>query len=300
MQNSETELPELLKSENIVDKAYEQVRLVDPIQRRVVLYKDGEISELQTQCFDFWSRGKMCDNCISMRALNENKTFVKIEYTDDQLFMITAVPIEVNGRRVVFELMKDATDSMVFSTDDNDKGLQKLLHGMINSMNCIAMKDSLTGIYNRRYINEKLPVDMINAELSEQDLSVIMADVDFFKKVNDSYGHLVGDSVLKSFTDALSGCIKRESDWIGRFGGEEFLICLPGAKLEKALEIAENMRKTVETMEVLSGGNRIKITSSFGIYSGKPKPGDQIENVILHADEKLYAAKNNGRNRVEY
>lgn len=173
------------------------------------------------------------------------------------------------------------------------------MYKLIDSMKSISLKDSLTGIYNRRYINEKLPVEIISASLSEQSLSIIMVDIDFFKKVNDVYGHLTGDCTLKSLADILLGCIKRESDWVSRYGGEEFLVCLPGAGLEKALEIAEHIRKTVENSVILCGEHTIKITASFGVCSIKPSPGASVENLIDCADKKLYEAKNNGRNRVE-
>ncbi len=126
-----------------------------------------------------------------------------------------------------------------------------------------------------------------------------MADIDFFKIVNDTYGHLAGDEVLKSFADTLSGGLKRESDWVSRFGGEEFLVCLPGAGIQRASEVAEKLRKAIESKEILFNGNRINITASFGVCSIKPIQGSKIESFIECADKMLYAAKNNGRNRVE-
>ncbi len=100
------------------------------------------------------------------------------------------------------------------------KGNHSEIYDMIDSMSNLALKDTLTGIYNRRYINEKLPVDLISASLSEQSLSIIMVDIYFFKKINDTYGHLTGDCTLKIFAETLSGCIRRESDWVSRYGGE--------------------------------------------------------------------------------
>jgi diguanylate cyclase (GGDEF)-like protein len=162
------------------------------------------------------------------------------------------------------------------------------------------MRDALTGTYNRRFMNERLPVDLVAMALSEKSISVIIADIDHFKYVNDTYGHLTGDSILKYFSGTLLSCIRRDSDWVARFGGEEFLICLPGASLEKAHELAEQMRSAVEQAEYLCGEHTIKITASFGICSVKPRQGDSTDAIIDAADKKLYHAKNNGRNRVEY
>lgn len=205
-----------------------------------------------------------------------------------------AASAELSNRRMVEELLKKTNDSMVFGN-----GTHSEIYEMIDSMNNLALKDTLTGMYNRRYITEKLPVEILSASLSEQSLSIIMADIDFFKKVNDTYGHLIGDCTLKSFADILTGCIKRESDWVSRYGGEEFIICLPGAKVEKAIEMAEQIRKTVEENVILCGEHTIKITASFGVCCIKPTSGTDYMNLIECADKKLYVAKNNGRNRVE-
>ncbi len=197
------------------------------------------------------------------------------------------------------ELLKDTTDSIVFGASKENDENKSEMYALIDSLNKLALKDPLTGIYNRRYIDEKLPVDLISALLSDQSLSILIADIDFFKKINDTYGHLTGDYTLKSFADILTRCIKRGSDWVARYGGEEFLVCLPGAKLERAVEIAEAMRKAIEENVIIHGEHTIKITASFGVCSIKPTPGFNIESLIECADKKLYVAKNNGRNRVE-
>ena len=290
------EVQEVIDKMAIFKKMYEQIRLVDPMIKKVISYKDDTVNELTTKCYHFWGRSKFCDNCISIRAFNENKTFMKVEYTPKETYMVTAVPIDISNRRIVIELLKNITDSLILK---NGTETHSEIYELIESMNKSSLKDALTGIYNRRYINEKLPIDVINASLLDKGIALIMADIDFFKKVNDAYGHITGDEVLKDFADTLSGCIQRESDWVSRYGGEEFLICLPGASLERAIEIAEHMRKTVENKMILCGEKTIKLTASFGVCTIKPTPGVSVENLIARADKKLYAAKNNGRNRVE-
>jgi len=294
------EVRDILEKISIFDKLYDQMRLVDPFSGRVVEYDNGILNQLNTRCFEYWTRNKACENCISMRALNENNTFIKIEYTKDNIYMITAIPYELSDRKIVIELLKDVTDSMTFERTKADGTENNEMHSLIDHMNNIAMKDSLTGIYNRRFIDEKLPVDLINAVISESHLSIILADIDYFKKVNDKYGHLVGDCVLKSLAELFRRSLKRENDWVARYGGEEFLICLPSADLEKAAEIAETMRKNTEAYLFDCGGNQFNLTVSFGIFSGKPKQTDTVETLIRKADVNLYAAKKNGRNRVEF
>jgi len=231
---------------------------------------------------------------IMMLRDEELKDFIRNQVRVLSSSVDRAASDQLSNRRMVEELLKNTTDSMVLGNGNYSE-----IYEMIDSMNNLALKDTLTGIYNRRYINEKLPVDIISAALSEQSLSIIMADIDFFKKVNDTFGHLTGDFTLVNFADTLSGCIKRESDWVSRYGGEEFLICLPGAGIEKAIEIAEQIRRTVENNVILCGEHTIKITASFGVCSIKPTPGANVRDFIECADKMLYAAKNNGRNRVE-
>lgn len=293
------EAQEVLDKLVILEKMYDHIRLVDPIIKKVINYSNNTVTELAFSCFDFWEKNKICDNCISIRAFNENKTFVKIEYNPNKIYMVTAIPVELSNRRVVIEVLKDTTDSMVYENGNSYNDKNSEIYAMINSMNNLSLKDALTGIYNRRYINEKLPVDLINAAISDQSLSIIIVDIDFFKNINDTYGHLIGDFTLKSFADTLSECIKRKSDWISRYGGDEFLICLPGAELERATELAEDIRRTVENNVIIRGEQTIKITASLGVCSIRPIVGGIVEDFIECADKKLYEAKHNGRNRVE-
>ncbi|MDF2540419.1 MAG: diguanylate cyclase [Herbinix sp.] len=287
----------MLDKLRIIDKMYDMVRLVNPTTKKILKYSENKLIEENLHCFEFWERKQTCNNCVSMRAYQDNETYVKIEYAPDKIFLVTSVPAELDGNRIVVELLKDATNSMVFENQDGIRHTE--VYSMIECINSLALKDPLTGIYNRRYINEKLPVELINAYLVEQKIGIIMIDIDNFKEVNDTYGHITGDGVLKSFVNTISGCLKRESDWVARYGGEEFLVCLPGATQEVTENIAELMRRTVEHSTIRSNGHDIKVTASFGICCKKAKKGITADDIIDLADQKLYEAKNMGRNRVE-
>jgi diguanylate cyclase (GGDEF)-like protein len=288
---------EIVSNLELFKKMYDAVRLVDPMGKRVLLYKNGQLEELKQNCFGYWNKHKVCDNCISMRAFNENKSFVKIEYSKNSIFTVLAIPVESSDKRVVVELLKDTTDSLIVESGNEHASV--LYQEKIDGMNSLAFLDALTEVYNRRYINEKLPVDMLNAALSKHGLSVILADIDFFKKVNDTYGHLAGDKVLQEFAAVLKQCLKRESDWIARFGGEEFLVCLPGARADKAVKIAEDMRAMVENSVIRYDEIDIGITVSLGVSSILSGDNVTLENLLEDVDKKLYLAKSNGRNRVE-
>ena len=161
-----------------------------------------------------------------------------------------------------------------------------------------AVKDPLTGVYNRFYLNLYIRESMPNLLRYHVPFSVIILDIDYFKKVNDTYGHLVGDQVLKQLAEILTKGL-RKGDIVIRYGGEEFLILLPYTRLEEASQAAERLRKNIESTEFFIDGNHLKITISLGVASLSPKI-KKLEELIKIADQKLYKAKNTGRNRVVF
>ncbi len=290
------EIQEVFEKLKIIDKLYDHIRLVDPLYKKVITNKTNNMN-MHTNCFDFWGKNEICNNCITMRAYNDDQVYAKMEYSGDKIYMVTAIPIQLPDRRVIVELLKNTTDSMVFQSS-NMNSRQSVI-GMITEINTLAARDDLTGIYNRRYIYEKLPVDLVSASVSNRSLAVAMTDIDYFKSVNDTYGHLAGDYVLKSFAEIISKHLRRKSDWVARYGGEEFLICIPEASKEAAVEILEHMRKELEETELSFNGNSFRITASFGVCDLVPTTDMTMESLIENADRNLYLAKNHGRNRVE-
>jgi len=164
-------------------------------------------------------------------------------------------------------------------------------------MERLANFDSLTGLYNRRAILGRLDEQTRHAKRYQEDLSLIMADLDHFKKVNDRYGHLVGDDVLESVGRLVQQSI-RATDRAGRYGGEEFLVILPRTDLPSGVNVAERTRKLVEAARMKGGkGEVLGITISLGVSSYRA--GEEAESLVSRADDVLYRAKKNGRNRVE-
>lgn len=159
-----------------------------------------------------------------------------------------------------------------------------------------AEHDGLTGLWNHRIIVERLRAELEYARREGTPLSLILADVDHFKKINDNFGHQAGDLVLKEIGQIFTRSV-RTYDWIGRYGGEEFLLILPGSETETATLRAEEMRRAVQAAQIQSGETTIEVTASFGVASGFPSHYD-AEAAIEAVDGALYRAKNNGRNRV--
>lgn len=165
----------------------------------------------------------------------------------------------------------------------------------------LAAIDFLTGILNRRAFEEKLNDEYRKMLEKKSFLSLILVDIDYFKKINDQYGHQVGDLALQKFSKCLSESC-REQDFIGRHGGEEFIICLPDTDLNQAVEIAEKMRTAVENLNI-NPGNRsssINMTASFGVSDTGYGRNESILNLVLKADKAMYQSKSRGRNMVYY
>jgi len=161
------------------------------------------------------------------------------------------------------------------------------------------VKEHPTGLYNRRYIIERLSVDINYSRISKVPLSIIMADIDFLKKVNDKYGHVNGDRILSDFSDLILKSIRNNSDWVGRYGGEEFIIVLSNTNLKNAYDVAERIRKQLENTSFKYENININITASFGIDSIIDYDYDiEIPDFLSKVDKNLYKAKTNGRNRT--
>ena len=160
----------------------------------------------------------------------------------------------------------------------------------------LAVRDSLTGLYNRRYLDETLEREVSRARREGIPLSLVMLDIDHFKRVNDTYGHQVGDQALKMLASILLANIRAE-DVACRYGGEEFLILLPNMPLGAAIQRAEVWRSAVEELSVTMGDFNITFTISLGV-AAYPEHGKTPDDLTRCADQALYRAKHEGRNQV--
>lgn len=161
-----------------------------------------------------------------------------------------------------------------------------------------ATHDSLTGLWNRGAILEFLRAQLALAARRSSNLALIMVDVDHFKKINDTYGHSVGDSVLIHVGQLMNSSI-RASDWLGRYGGEEFLVIASESPGNDAIQVAERLRLAVADNPFTSGTSTIATTISIGIANSLSIESPTPETMVKIADSALYRAKDNGRNRTE-
>ena len=161
----------------------------------------------------------------------------------------------------------------------------------------MSRTDGLTGLDNRRFIEQQLDMMYAHSERLGEPLSCVMCDLDRFKSVNDTYGHHAGDAVLKQFAQILKR-EAREIDRVGRYGGEEFVILLPGTVLDAAVTFAERVRKQVEGHTFTFDGGTIQRTASFGVAAWPHPRITNCDGIVRAADDALYVAKETGRNKV--
>jgi diguanylate cyclase (GGDEF)-like protein len=166
-----------------------------------------------------------------------------------------------------------------------------------SSIKNIAIYDTLTGLYNRRYFEERLGVDAQKSFYSGTPLSLVMVDIDLFKKVNDTFGHTEGDQVLCKISSLLKTSV-RKKDTVARYGGEEFILILPEAGLGESFMIAERIRRQVENTPFEIGQAQVNLTLSMGISNFPSHRAKSKEELVKMADQALYDAKRGGRNKV--
>ncbi|MBC7956500.1 MAG: diguanylate cyclase [Cytophagales bacterium] len=163
----------------------------------------------------------------------------------------------------------------------------------------LSVTDALTKVHNRRYFDDTLKKEHDRSARTGAPLALLLADIDHFKRINDSVGHLAGDECLKLVAATLAATVGRSTDLVARYGGEEFAIVLPGTDAEHALAVAERVRKAVEDIQFIYRGKRVPVSISVGVVARVAAPDRPVADFLLEADEALYAAKGAGRNQVQ-
>jgi len=288
-------LEEIKERLSVFQDMYTHIRIVEPIEKRAhtECQKDTLFMTEKDTCYNFWNSATQCENCVSMRALLNKKSATKIEMKDDIAFLIQAYPVQLGGKEYVVEMIKEISDNeilLIDSTSNID------IRDHLKTMNAKLITDELTKVYNRRYLEERLPSDLYRANQESKPISIVMADIDHFKAVNDTYGHIAGDYVLQKFAEIVSESIRESVDFVVRYGGEEFVIVLFNCDKETSFVIVEDIRHKVEKNIYEVDDQKIHITSSFGIHV-IDESSFSLKDLISKADQCLYMAKNNGRNQ---
>ncbi|MDJ0918582.1 MAG: sensor domain-containing diguanylate cyclase, partial [Woeseiaceae bacterium] len=276
-------------SECVISWGDEQGLLAHPIQkhdcwalRRGVVHESSD-SKASLRCRHYNGIGVGSQHCIPVMTQNGPIGLLTLHVPSD----------EAQEKREV-----DAERTLSLMTGIADR-LGPTLSGieLRSQLHEDSIRDPLTKLYNRRFMDETLHRELLRAKRSDQPLSVIILDIDRFKQVNDEYGHDIGDQVLIELADQLSRSV-RDEDIVYRYGGEEFVIILPGASLDAARERALSVSRDVRRVRVETSTQPIKITISAGVAT-YPEHGESSEKLLVQADKALYLAKQSGRDRIE-
>lgn len=176
---------------------------------------------------------------------------------------------------------------------------QEELEHAVSELNEMAIRDSLTGLYNRRYMDEVIGPVVNRCRLAGYAVGFIMADLDYFKKFNDTYGHQEGDRLLNAFSTGVASLLRRQTDYVFRYGGEEFAFLLPSTNLETTEKLAQTINQSARDLHIPNVSSPFgTVTVSVGAVFLEADTNKAIEKIVSIADEALYEAKNSGRNKV--
>ena len=267
--------------------------------------------DLQIDCGMFsWIINRRQPAFIPSLVFKEDKTILMLPLTTNRrtvgvVLGVTSIKessITQENLKLVTLLLKQCSlmmeNSLLYEHLNSDR---ESLQQANKEIAILSITDPLTGSYNRAYLSEQLPVEIKRSRRYKRHLSIILCDIDDFKQVNDRFGHQAGDAVLKEFVRRGRELIRKDMDWIVRYGGEEFLFVLPDTHIEGGSHMAERLRANLSKKIFEFNGKEMVIEASFGVTGfGPDTPDDKVrpDHMIGVADRSLYQAKNNGKNMV--
>lgn len=278
-------LRKLVTELEFVDNLYDYIRLVDPLKKKVLSYsKDGteKSLDIDQKCYEYFGRTIACENCISIRAINNKKAIFKIEYANPNIYLITAVPVKLEEIWYAVELFKDITNDGIIDVEGKEVWDTKQL---IDSKNSMLVRDSFTRIFNENFINSRLPHDIFKAQDENRKLAMFLISIKNLKIINSVLGFQVGDHIIKEFSTVIKKYVRKPEDWAARYGGAEFIIVMYDVDAKQAYRICKRIYDKLSKIELSNKHKMLKTEFDIGFHI--------LDNVPMTAEELiLYAGKN--------
>lgn len=257
-----------------MEKIFTVVRILDKDLLHKMDVRNGELRSEDCKCYSFWEKGKNCENCVAQRALAMKGQCTKLEFIGLKMYQVIAKYLEVDGVPCVVEMISCLDDETLLDTEGREALVKKFAHYRRE-----LYTDALTGSYNRRYFEDQL-------KEQRMDAGIAMIDLDDLKTHNDIYGHVAGDKVLVTVSAAIISCV-RKTDRLVRYGGDEFLLVMPGISPEAFVEKLHRIQNVIRSMSV-EGYPQLKLSVSIG---GTLTNGEAVGKAMCRADEYMYQAK---------
>ena len=263
---------------------FDVVRLVDPISMVVYRIEDGKLVGQEGGCYNVWHKSDRCENCVSSRCLMDHARYSKFEFIDHDIFHVVAQPVTVDGHRLVLEVVTASNDNVLLTAFGNNDFVNR-----ITTFNRKVYTDDLTGLSNRRFLNDRFELMIDRSRNDGRPLAAVMIDIDDFKNVNDLQGHLAGDHVLAAVGDALvEGLAPGNEDILVRYGGDEFFAAFRNITPET---LDEKLRRSQTLAD-----KRNDVTFSMGACYFECVEGISAEDIIKRTDRVMYGIKAAGKN----
>ena len=291
----EAELRELMDG-TVFPELFDIVRVIDAKTGRLYGLEDGKLVDKQTSCTEAFGTVERCKNCTSLRAQNTNEHVVKIEYLDGGIFLFMSVPIVINRRFLVVELIKNIKKSIAGDLGDKYKMSESLQ--LVANYNNTATTDALTGLMNRQFVDEKLPDILKTSHYMRRPVSLALVSVDSLLPEDDGDSKQANDLVLKELAGALMPHSRRGTDFAARYSYNRFLFCFTGAPIKICREISGRLCERLGKKPIRYSDGKRLVTVSIGTAESFEIETPSQEALIAIAEQRQEQAAKMGKNIV--
>lgn len=271
------------------EELFDYYRIVEPVAHQVYDMEDGRLIPYNELCHRVWNRKNECVNCSSIRALQEQNTIVKLEYMESMIYLVFSTPVTINDETYVLEYIKDVTLSLMVNSIHDDKGDNKNITSLIHRFNELLVHDDYTGLYNKSYVCQKLSDEISKARRARTSISAVVIDIDDFKEINDTYGHVSGDKVILKLASKLKEYQKDDDIWAARIGGDEFLLVFKNTSEETVHQ--RRRRLETEIGDIAFKGSKERFHAYISTGAAVWQSEDTAKDLIHKADLAMYEEK---------